>query len=470
MLFDALAAQREQAPFFGLVQRALPFGVGVAVAHQLVTARHTGSDEFGAVVVQRGVEQRGAGQGELVEQFHAAPRAHAVAVLAPAVVQHVGRRTRPGRARRVARRVELVELHIGRHPEGHTRAVGPADHGPLVVGQVVVEAGIAFHRTPPGGVVRAKRVAVCSVLSGLDGGICLPPVAGCKTRFTRAMSLDFCSLVPGKGMSKRIPACCLEAPWQDAHSARSKGRTRCSKWSLELGFCPAAAIGSCAATVASVAMVRDLFPVKDIPKVFSLLMLVVGLSPMLAPTVGGYVTEDYGWHTVFFILMCMGIAILLASQIGLPNSYKPDTSISLKPKPIITNFINILKEPQFYTYAFTGAVAFSGLFTYVAASPILFMTIFKVDPKTYGWIFAFMSLSFISASQLNSLLLRRFKSEQMIFGALITQTILSIIFLVAALNNRLGLYETIAFLFLFLACLHILIPFYFIELLYNKYN
>lgn len=218
------------------------------------------------------------------------------------------------------------------------------------------------------------------------------------------------------------------------------------------------AVGSCAAAVASVAMVRDLFPVKDIPKVFSLLMLVVGLSPMLAPTIGGYVTAYYGWHVVFLILMGLGIIILIGAMIELPNTYVPDTSISLKPKPIITNFINILKEPQFYTYAFTGAVAFSGLFTYVAASPILFMTIFKVDPKTYGWIFAFMSLSFISASQLNSLLLRRFKSEQMIFGALITQTILSIIFLVAALNNRLGLYETIAFLFLFLACLGISNP------------
>ncbi|TCN55485.1 Bcr/CflA subfamily drug resistance transporter [Flavobacterium circumlabens] len=67
------------------------------------------------------------------------------------------------------------------------------------------------------------------------------------------------------------------------------------------------AVGSCAATVASVAMVRDLFPVKDIPKVFSLLMLFLGLSPMLAPTIGGYVTEDYGWHMVFLILMFMGI-------------------------------------------------------------------------------------------------------------------------------------------------------------------
>ncbi|WP_343694112.1 multidrug effflux MFS transporter [Flavobacterium sp.] len=218
------------------------------------------------------------------------------------------------------------------------------------------------------------------------------------------------------------------------------------------------AIGSCAATVASVAMVRDLFPVKDIPKVFSLLMLVLGLSPMLAPTIGGYVTEDYGWHTVFVILLFMGTAILIASQVGLPNSYKPDSSISLKPKPIITNFLNVLKEPQFYTYAFTGAIAFSGLFTYVAASPIIFMNIYHVDAKTYGWIFAFMSVSFIGSSQLNSLLLKKFSSEQMIFTALIMQSVISIVFLVLSVNNLLGLYQTIVMLFLFLGCLGISNP------------
>ena len=218
------------------------------------------------------------------------------------------------------------------------------------------------------------------------------------------------------------------------------------------------AIGSCAATVASVAMVRDLFPVKDIPKVFSLLMLVLGLSPMLAPTIGGYVTEDYGWHTVFLILMFMGIAILIASQIGLPNSYKPDTSISLKPKPIIANFLKVLKEPQFYTYAFTGSIAFSGLFTYVAASPIIFMDIYHVDAKTYGWIFAFMSVSFIGSSQLNSVLLKKFSSEQMIFAALILQSVISIVFLILSVTDQLGLYETIAMLFLFLGCLGISNP------------
>jgi DHA1 family bicyclomycin/chloramphenicol resistance-like MFS transporter len=218
------------------------------------------------------------------------------------------------------------------------------------------------------------------------------------------------------------------------------------------------AVGSCAATVASVAMVRDLFPIKEIPNVLSKLMLVIGLSPMLAPTIGGYVTSYWGWHIVFLILMCMGVFVLIASQMGLPKTHEPDVSISLKPKPIINNFISIIKVPQFYTYALTGSVAFSGLFTYVAASPILFMNILKVDAQIYGWIFAFMSLSFIGSSQLNSLLLRRFSSEQMIFGALIAQIIISTSFLILAINGVLGLYSTIAMLFLFLACLGISNP------------
>ena len=86
------------------------------------------------------------------------------------------------------------------------------------------------------------------------------------------------------------------------------------------------------------------------------------------------------------------------------------------------------------------------------------MDIFKVDAKTYGWIFAFMSLSFISASQLNSLLLRKFNSEQMIFGALISQTFIVSLFLLLSVNDLLGLYGTITMLFLFLACLGISNP------------
>ncbi|MGV8879954.1 MAG: multidrug effflux MFS transporter [Sphingobacteriaceae bacterium] len=213
------------------------------------------------------------------------------------------------------------------------------------------------------------------------------------------------------------------------------------------------AIGSCAAAVASVAMVRDLFPVKDSAKVFALLMLVLGVSPMLAPTVGGYLTAEFGWHAIFMALTAMGILILATVYFWLPESYKPDTTLSLKPKPILLNFLLVLKEPQFYTYAFTGAVAFAGLFTYVAGSPLVFMDIFKVSDKVYGGIFAFLSIGFIGASNINSLLLRKYSSEQIVPAALICQAIIGLLFLIGSMNDWLGLTGTIVMLFLFLSCL-----------------
>lgn len=213
------------------------------------------------------------------------------------------------------------------------------------------------------------------------------------------------------------------------------------------------AIGSCAAAVASIAMVRDLFPVKDNAKVFSLLMLVVGVSPMIAPTVGGYVTAALGWHAIFLILAIMGALILCAVIFWLPESYQPDPTFSLKPKPIINNFLSVIREPQFYTYVFTGAIAFSGLFAYVSGSPLVFMDIFQVSEKTYGWIFALLSVGFIGSSQVNSLLLRKYKSEQIVLVALICQAITGIVFLLGTMNGVLDLGGTIALLFVFLCCL-----------------
>ena len=218
------------------------------------------------------------------------------------------------------------------------------------------------------------------------------------------------------------------------------------------------AIGSCASTVASVAMVRDLFPVKDSAKVFSLLILVLGASPMIAPTIGGYVTAAFGWSYVFLILALLGLIVLAASILWLPDSYKPDPEISLKPAPIIGNFLAVVREPQFYTYAFTGAIAFSGLFAYVSGSPLVFMTVFGVSEKVYGWIFAALSVGFIGASQLNTLLLKRYNGMQIIRAALLSYAVIGTLFLVTALMGWLNLETTIVFFFLILACVGITNP------------
>lgn len=212
------------------------------------------------------------------------------------------------------------------------------------------------------------------------------------------------------------------------------------------------ALGGCAGMVASRALVRDLFPVEESAKVFSLLMLVVSVSPIIAPTLGGYITASIGWKYIFVALGIMAASVLIAVYVGLPEGRKPDTTLSLKPKAIIANFLSVLKEPQFYTYALTGSIASAGLYAYIAGSPYVFMEIFKVTEKQYGWIFALIAIGLITSSQINSFLLRTYKSEQIIKVALLCQTIAGIALFSGSALGLLGVSSTIFIIFIFLCC------------------
>lgn len=218
------------------------------------------------------------------------------------------------------------------------------------------------------------------------------------------------------------------------------------------------AVGSCAASVAAMAMVRDLFPIEDNAKVFSLLILVLGASPMLAPTAGSYISAAFEWQIIFLVLTIIAVLILLAVILWLPESYQPDPTYSLKPGPIIGNFILVLKDAQFVTYAIGGAFAFAGLFAYVSASPIVFIEGFKVSQKQFGWIFAGLSVGFIGSSQVNSILMKKYKSEQMINASVIIMVIISIVFFTGSLNHWFGIGGTIAMIFGVLCCIGISAP------------
>ena len=212
------------------------------------------------------------------------------------------------------------------------------------------------------------------------------------------------------------------------------------------------ALGGCVGMVAARAMVRDIFPVHENAKIFSTLMLVVGVSPIIAPTLGGYLTASVGWRSVFIVLTLMAVGILLLVHFKLPESKKPDAGYSLKPKPIFLAFGSVLKEPQFYTYALTGSLAAAGLYAYIAGSPYVFMQLYEVTEKQYGWIFALIAFGLITATQINTLLLRRFSSQQIIRAALSCQVLTGLTLLLGAVYGWLGLFTTILLLFIFLSC------------------
>lgn len=218
------------------------------------------------------------------------------------------------------------------------------------------------------------------------------------------------------------------------------------------------AIGGSVAWVAAVAMVRDFFPVKESARIFSLLILILGVSPLLAPTLGGFIAAAYGWKPIFYLLAVIGAAILTLSWRFLPEGHEPDARVSLKPGPIIRTFLTILRNPTFYTYTFAGAFSFATLFIYVAGSPVIFMGIFRVSPEVYGGIFAMLSVSFIGGSQLNVVLTRRYPSERLFAFALMCQVIVSFVFVIGVWNGWFGLYSTIAMFFLALGCIGICNP------------
>lgn len=211
------------------------------------------------------------------------------------------------------------------------------------------------------------------------------------------------------------------------------------------------AIGGCAANVAAMAMVRDFFSPKESAKVFSLLMLILGVSPLLAPTVGGILTAHFGWQSVFVTLGVIGVLMLGLAIFYLPHGRAADESHSLQFKPIVRNYFSILREPQFYTYALAGAIAFSGLFVYLAGSPVIFMEVFKVSEQTYSWIFALLAAGFIGASQFNIFLLRKYSNERILLASLISLSIMGLIFVSGAFMGWYGLVGTTVVLFFFMS-------------------
>ncbi len=212
------------------------------------------------------------------------------------------------------------------------------------------------------------------------------------------------------------------------------------------------ALGGCVGMVAPRAIVRDMFPIQENAKIFSLLILILGVSPIMAPTAGSYVIAAFGWNYVFIVLAVVTTLTLFAVIFWLPESRQPDPAFSLRPRPILRSFTFVLKEPQFYTNALAGGVASAGLFAYLAGSPFVFMKLYGVTEQQYGGIFSLIATGLIVSSQLNTLLLKKFSTAQLMRAVLAFQVVMGLILFAGTTADVLGMYGTVAMIFLFLGC------------------
>ena len=218
------------------------------------------------------------------------------------------------------------------------------------------------------------------------------------------------------------------------------------------------ALGACSASIAATAMVRDLFPPDENAKIFSFLILVLSVSPMLAPTIGSYVSAAFGWHSIFILLTILAMLIAIGVYFFLPESKEADKDFSLKPASIIKNYLSVIKEAYFIFYAVIGALGFASLFSYISSSPAVFMEHFALTQKHYGLLFACLAAGLITASQINTLLLKKFRSKKIILTSLVVQNIVVGLLLLVSFLQPENFWLIVTMLFFYLSTIGMIMP------------
>ena len=166
------------------------------------------------------------------------------------------------------------------------------------------------------------------------------------------------------------------------------------------------ALGGCAGMVISRAVVSDKCDAVGSAKVFSQLMLVMGLAPILAPLLGGLLVNTTGWQSIFLTLTGFSALAGLAVALGLPESlpdYVPRQPLS----GALRQYGRLFGDRVFLGHALTGGIAVAGMFSYIAGSPFVFIKLYGVPAEHFGWLFGTNAAGFILVAQVNARLLAK---------------------------------------------------------------
>jgi len=214
-------------------------------------------------------------------------------------------------------------------------------------------------------------------------------------------------------------------------------------------------LGGCAGMVISRSIVRDKCNAVQAARVFSQLMLVTGLAPMLAPLFGGWILLVANWQMIFLCLCVFGALCALASYFYL------DESIPYAPLPltnIFRRYLTIARDKSFITHTLTSGLAIGGMFAYVAGSPFVFIELYHLSEQNYGWIFAANAGGFIVFGQINARLVMRKGPAAFLLKSLIAYVCFSSVLLGIALYKPANLFYLAVPLFFGIASLGGILP------------
>ena len=217
-------------------------------------------------------------------------------------------------------------------------------------------------------------------------------------------------------------------------------------------------LGAAAAAVVAMAIVRDLFDGLAAARLFSRLMLVVGVAPILAPTIGGLVLSWTSWRGVFVVLTVVGVAIMTASVLVLPETLPASRRRNGGVLGTVRDYGRLFTDRVYVGLILVAGLAMAALFAYVSGSSYVFQNGYGMSEQQFALIFAGGAVGLIGATQFNVRLLRRWTPQQIMGGALLAGLGFGLVLLILAATKIGGLAGILIPLWLVLAMVGLAMP------------
>jgi DHA1 family bicyclomycin/chloramphenicol resistance-like MFS transporter len=186
-------------------------------------------------------------------------------------------------------------------------------------------------------------------------------------------------------------------------------------------------VGGSAGMVIPRAMVRDRMGAEGSARAFSMLMLVFGLAPILAPFIGGLMLVFASWRGIFVVLTLFGLLCLIGTHRKLIETVDTSKAEPLHLGRTLRQYWGLLRHRQFMAYVLCGGLVQAGMFAYISGGPFVIIELHGIKPQYFGFVFASNAIGLIGGSQINARLVLKSSAERILGKALWMPALLSVV-------------------------------------------
>lgn len=180
------------------------------------------------------------------------------------------------------------------------------------------------------------------------------------------------------------------------------------------------ALGACVTGVVTRAAIRDTLSPVQSARAFSLMMLVMGVAPILAPTLGAAILQVADWHTLFWFLAAYGVLVVILTKLFLKETLAPENRNTRPMSETFIGYVDLLKDKSFVVPAVAAGLLQGSFFIYLSISSVLFMENYGLSERAFAIAFGANAFGFIALTQVNQFLTQKFRLVKLLrFGALI---------------------------------------------------